>query len=78
MLVVRLDDGAVQALVEFALVLPIFLVMLFGIIDLGRYVYMNSTLSQAARESARVAAVEAYWMGKTAPACGTVGDGLSR
>jgi hypothetical protein len=59
-----------QALVEFALVLPIFLVLLFGIIDLGRYIYMNSTLSEAAREGARVAAVEAYWMGKTDPSCG--------
>ena len=28
-----------QALVEFALVLPIFAIMLFGIIDFGRYVF---------------------------------------
>ncbi len=28
-----------QALVEFALVLPIFMLMLFGLIDGGRYVY---------------------------------------
>jgi Flp pilus assembly protein TadG len=60
-----------QALVEFALVIPIFLLMLFGLIDIGRYVYMNSTLSQAAREGARVAAVEAYWMGKSDPSCGS-------
>jgi len=60
-----------QALVEFALVLPIFLLILFALIDMGRYVYLNSTLSQAAREGARVAAVEAYWMGKTDPSCGS-------
>lgn len=61
-----------QGLVEFALVIPIFLVMLFGIIDVGRYVYMSSTLSQAAREGARLAATEAAWIGKTTandPAC---------
>ena len=62
-----------QGLVEFALVLPIFLLILFGLIDMGRYVYLNSTLSQAAREGARVAAVEASWMGKSGASCGAVG-----
>ena len=33
-----------QGLVEFALVIPIFLLMLFGVVDAGRYVYMNSIL----------------------------------
>lgn len=59
-----------QSLVEFALVLSVFFFVLFGLIDMGRYVYMNSTLSQAAREAARVAAVEAYWMGRSDPSCG--------
>lgn len=61
-----------QGLVEFALVLPIFMLMLFGLIDVGRYVYMNSVLSQAAREGARLAAAEARFIGKTAaddPSC---------
>lgn len=66
-----------QNLVEFALVLPIFLLLVFGMIDVGRLVYMNSTLSQAAREGARVASVEAYWVGKagtpTGPGCNAVG-----
>lgn len=63
-----------QTLVEFALVLPVFFLLLFGLIDMGRYVYLNSTLSQAAREGARVAAVEASWMGKAATeaSCGAV------
>jgi Flp pilus assembly protein TadG len=61
-----------QSLVEFALVLPVFLVMLFGLLDAGRYVYMNSVLSQAAREGARLAAVEAYWIGRTDLSCGAV------
>ena len=48
-----------QALVEFALILPVFLLLLFGLIDVGRYVYMNTVLSQAAREGARLGAAEA-------------------
>ena len=62
-----------QALVEFALVFPLFIAMVFGLIDLGRLVYMHSTLSQAAREGARLAAVEAGWMGSTDASCGAVG-----
>ena len=43
----------------------VFLMILFGLIDGGRYVFMNNVLSQAAREGARVAAAEARWIGKT-------------
>jgi Flp pilus assembly protein TadG len=43
--------------VEFALVLPIFAIVLFGIIDLGRYVYTANALSNGAREGARAASV---------------------
>jgi len=62
-----------QGLVEFALVLPIFLLMLFGLIDAGRLVYQNSVLSQAAREGARLASVEASWIGSSDPGCGSGG-----
>lgn len=62
-----------QALLEFALVLPVFVVMLFGLFDTARYVYMISVVSQAAREGARQAAVEASWLGSTAASCGTTG-----
>lgn len=62
-----------QSLVEFALVLPIFLLLLFGVVDAGRFVYMNSVLSQAAREGARLAAVEAYWVGRTDASCNQPG-----
>lgn len=58
-----------QSMVELALVLPIFLLMLFGLVDMGRLVYANSTLSQAAREGTRLAAVQASWLGSTDAAC---------
>jgi Flp pilus assembly protein TadG len=46
-----------QALVEFAFVAPIFFLLLFGIIDFGRYVYYVQVLNNAAREGARYAIV---------------------
>ena len=64
------QDG--QTLVEFALVLPVFLLVVFGLLDVGRLVYINSSLSQAAREGARLGAAEASWTGRASPAC--VGD----
>ena len=47
-----------QSLVEFALILPIFLLFIFGILDLGRAVYAYHTLNNAAREAGRVAMVD--------------------
>lgn len=46
-----------QALVEFSLTVIIFLVLLMGIFDLGRGIYMFNGVSEAAREIARVASV---------------------
>jgi hypothetical protein len=46
-----------QALVEFALVFPLFLMILFALIVFGLYVFLNQQLSNAAREAARYAAV---------------------
>ena len=48
-----------QALVEFALVLPIFILILFGIIEFSRVWQTVNVLSSAAREGARRAAVTA-------------------
>ena len=49
------DRGA--AAVEFALVLPLLLLLVFGIIDFGRAYNAQVTLTQAAREGARLAAL---------------------
>lgn len=46
-----------QALVEFSLALIPFLLILMGIVDLGRGIYMSNGVNQAAREIARVTAV---------------------
>ncbi len=56
------ETSRAQGLVEFALVFPVFILMFFGVLDVGRLVWMNSTVSQAAREGARLAAVEASWI----------------
>ena len=43
-----------QALVEFAIAITVFLMLLLGIVDLGRAIYQYNGVSQAAREIARV------------------------
>lgn len=42
-----------QALVEFALIMPLLVLLLMGILDLGRGVYAYNVLASAAREGAR-------------------------
>lgn len=46
-----------QAMVEFALILPIFLLVVFGTLDLGRIVFLKTELENAVREGARVGQV---------------------
>jgi Flp pilus assembly protein TadG len=46
-----------QALVEFALLIPVFLLILVSLFDLGRAVFAYNTLTNAAREGARLAIV---------------------
>lgn len=46
-----------QTLVEFALVVPIFLLIVVGLFDVGRAVFNYNTVANAAREGARVAIV---------------------
>jgi TadE-like protein len=61
--------GHGQALVEFALVFPLFLILLFSIITFGLYVFYNQQLANAAREAARYAAVHT-----STAQCPTVGQ----
>lgn len=50
-------EQSAQALVEFALVLPIFLLLVTGIFDVARAVWQENTLAYAAREGTRYAIV---------------------
>jgi len=44
--------------VDFALILPLLLVILFGMLDFGRAIYAYNTINNAARSGARVAIVD--------------------
>ncbi len=46
-----------QSLTEFALILPVILLVLFGVFDFGRAVYAYNAVSNAAREGGRTAIV---------------------
>ena len=50
------DRGA--AAVEFALVVPVLLLLVFGIMDYGRFFFDSVSLRQGAREAARQAVVQ--------------------
>lgn len=53
----RTREEAGQSLVEFAMILPIFLLLLFALVDFGRGFYSWMIVTNAAREGARAAAV---------------------
>jgi hypothetical protein len=57
MRLIRRPVGRGQALVEFALVFPLFLLVLVSIISFGLYIFYNQQLANAAREAIRYAAV---------------------
>ncbi|WP_066314429.1 TadE/TadG family type IV pilus assembly protein [Bacillus sp. FJAT-29814] len=46
-----------QSMVEFALILPLLILMLFGIIDFGRIFHAYLTIDHAGREAARAASI---------------------
>lgn len=46
-----------QSLVEFALIIPILLMLLFGIVDFGRIFHAYLTIDHAGREGARAVAI---------------------
>ncbi len=52
------NTEAGQALVEFTMILPVFCLLLFGLVDFGRAFYSWLIVTNAAREGARVAAVQ--------------------
>jgi len=67
----RLGNDRGQALVEFALAVPIVLVLMFGIMEFSRHYYARLTLQHAVSEAARFATT-----GGVLP--DSVGDPMSR
>lgn len=53
---VRRDERA-AAIVEFAIIAPLLFILVFGIIDYGRYFYWYARVTNAAREGARAGSV---------------------
>lgn len=53
----RLQEEKGSAMVEFALVITLFLMLLMGLVEFGRIFHALLTLENAARQGARVAAV---------------------
>ena len=51
----RRDSERGQTLVEFGLIIPIVLLIMVGLFDLGRIVFINNSLSDGARNGARSA-----------------------
>jgi len=60
----RTRDDKGTTVVEFALILPIFLLLVFGIFDFGRYFFVDHTLQYATREGMRLALVGRRLMGE--------------
>lgn len=65
------------AAVEFALVVPLLLLLLFGIISYGYMLSFRQAMSQGAAEGARAAVVTADDAGRSAAAIEAVTDALS-
>jgi len=49
-----------QSLVEFALICPVFVMMVMGVVDFGRVFYTYEALANATREGARYCALHAH------------------
>jgi len=56
-----------QGLVEFAVVLPVFLMLLLGIVDFGRVIWATNSLTNAATEATRFAIVHGGSPSDTCP-----------
>lgn len=57
-----------QSLVEMAMVLPVLTLLTFGLVDFGRAYYFQVSITNAAREGARVAILNIY-TGPQTPTC---------
>lgn len=70
----RKDGERGQSLVEFTLIVPIFLILVFAIVDFGMGLYSWITVTNAAREGARLGTVGADQASITARVRDTAGN----
>ena len=71
--------SASQALLEFALVAPLFFLLLLAVFDVGRGAYASIVLANATREGSRYAAThqaQANWQATTAETVRSLSAGL--
>jgi Flp pilus assembly protein TadG len=61
-----------QELVEYAITLPLFLILVLGIVDLGRVVYYYSAMQNVVREGARYGSIHLEDAGIEATICNLV------
>jgi hypothetical protein len=54
----RRQRSSGQSLVEFALLLPVLLLIIFGVVDFGRAIFQYSTVAEGARQAGRLAVVD--------------------
>src|SRR5712671_159236 len=59
----RSSGSGGQAVTEVALVMPIFILVMFSLLELGRAVYFTQILDSAARDGARYAIVHGFEVG---------------
>src|SRR5712691_10594139 len=64
----RWRSRAGQSLVEMALLLPVLALLTFGLVDFGRAYYFQVSITNAAREGARVGILNVY-TGPQNPTC---------
>jgi Flp pilus assembly protein TadG len=69
-------DQSGAGLVEMAIVVPLLLLLVFGILDFGVFLYRNIELTQGVREAGRQGAVALYGGGNAACNTGTPNDKL--
>ena len=56
-----------QAMVEFALVLPLLLMLLYGILEAGRLLFIYSTIVTASRQAVRYGSATGQGLSTTIP-----------
>lgn len=63
-----------QSLVEFALILPVLLLIILGVLEVSRAVWQENTLAYAAREATRYAIVHGSGSSSPVPYCASCSD----